>query len=95
MRRTSRDLVMSKAKSIENIASSMFVIGPTTPSDATSKLRSETSSSRRASMDQKSADAASTEKKRKLTSEEKDMLGGIEYQSLKLLFKIILCMFFS
>lgn len=78
---------MSRARSIEHAAASIFVLGKT----STPTPRRSRSSSRVADLPYLSREATvgrnSTFKK--LTAADRERLGGIEYRALKLLLKIV------
>ncbi|RPA76344.1 potassium transport protein 1 [Ascobolus immersus RN42] len=92
-RRGSSDLKVSKAVSIERIASSLFVLGPT---NSTTHDHSETTAETSTSLLPKIKPSDfRKEDLPKLTRREKDELGGLEYTSLKLLLKIVFGYFFG
>jgi Trk-type K+ transport system membrane component len=77
---------MSRTKSIEHAAASLFVLGKTTAAPS----RRSVSSARGADLPYLSKEATIGRNSNfyKLTAEDRERLGGIEYRALKLLLKI-------
>jgi hypothetical protein len=90
-RRRSDGRSISKAKSIERVASSLFVVGGGSGREASPKLQSDASLSRRSDIPYLSSQATIGRNSQfnNLTSQDREQLGGIEYRSLKLLLKIV------
>lgn len=81
------DPSMSRTKSIERAAASIFVLGKT----STASPRPSTSSSRWADLPylSRQVTVGRNSNFQKLTAEDRERLGGIEYRALKLLLKIV------
>lgn len=78
---------MSRTKSVEHAAASLFILGKT----ATPSPKRSISSSRWADLPYLSRQVTIGRNSNfhKLTAEDRERLGGIEYQALKLLLKIV------